>query len=87
LQEDPYVIKKVDNPTSLEDYKGYIPDLLEHISNIMGSKFTLRIVADGRYGAQNQLKPGEWNGMMGEVMSGVSIFTNIYLNIISITCI
>jgi hypothetical protein len=49
---------------------GYIPDLLEKISRHINKKFTLKIVGDGKYGAKAD---GVWNGMIGEVIRGVSM--------------
>ena len=70
FQEDPYVIPKVKDPKTLDDYEGYIPDLLERISRIINRKFTLQKVTDGKYGAKDT-STGQWNGMMGEVISEV----------------
>jgi Ligated ion channel L-glutamate- and glycine-binding site len=85
LQEAPYVIKKegVTNPTSHEDYDGFIPDLLSKISAHTGHKFTLKIVGDGKYGAKVD---GSWNGMIGEVIQGVGIlFPLISMNSITLS--
>jgi ABC-type amino acid transport substrate-binding protein len=67
IVEAPYVIPKHDNAKNLEDYKGYIPDLLEHIARLTNSKFTLKIVSDGKYGAKDN-NAAKWNGMIGEVI-------------------
>lgn len=61
---------RVSNPTKLEDYKGYIPDLLEKISQRIKRKFTLSIVGDKKYGAKTD--GNKWNGMIGEIIEGVS---------------
>jgi ABC-type amino acid transport substrate-binding protein len=70
ILEAPYVIKKpgVENPSKLEDYEGYIPDLLQKISAEIDRKFTLKVVGDGKYGAKDST--GRWNGMIGEVHDG-----------------
>jgi ABC-type amino acid transport substrate-binding protein len=67
ILEAPYVIPRHDKPTKLEDYKGYIPDLLEQISRIIKRKFSLKIVSDGKYGAKDN-SAGSYNGMIGEVI-------------------
>lgn len=46
-------------------------DLLNELSQAMGVAYTLKVVGDGQYGgwvSQN----GSINGMIGEVMRGVS---------------
>ena len=63
----------VENPSKLEDYEGYIPDLLANISGIINKKFTIRKVADGKYGAKSS--DGTWNGMIRELMDDVSDMT------------
>ena len=62
---------KKDNPTSNEDFEGYIPDLLEKLASQpdCDCNFTLKLVEDGKYGVQG--KDLRWSGMVGEVLSGV----------------
>ena len=62
-------------PTSNEDFRGYIPDLLEKLAEQPGCdcRFNLRLVADGKYGAWDD--ESGWNGMIGEVVSGVRVAT------------
>lgn len=51
-----------------------MPDLVEKLANLLEFRYEIRDVADGKYGAPNN-KTGRWNGMIGEVMSGVSLIS------------
>ncbi|XP_059506338.1 glutamate receptor ionotropic, kainate 1 isoform X2 [Stegostoma tigrinum] len=68
ILEDPYVMhKKSDKPLYGNDrFEGYCLDLLKELSNILGFTYEVRLVADGKYGAQNE--KSEWNGMVGELI-------------------
>jgi len=73
-QEPPYVKAEKSVPTSNSDFTGYIPDLLEKLANQTGCdcNFTLKLVADGKYGVEDRTT-SRWNGMIGEVLTGVCI--------------
>lgn len=75
MQENPYVMhRKSDKELSGNDrFEGYCLDLLKELSNILGFTYEVRLVADGKYGAQND--KGEWNGMVRELIDHVSQFT------------
>lgn len=47
-------------------------DLLTEIAKKMGFKYKVQLVKDGSYGRQDE--SGNWNGMIGEVVRGVSIW-------------
>ncbi|KAM9321279.1 glutamate receptor ionotropic, kainate 1 [Gastrophryne carolinensis] len=68
ILEDPYVMyRKSDKPLYGNDrFEGYCLDLLKELSNILGFTYEVRLVADGKYGAQND--KGEWNGMIRELI-------------------
>ncbi|KAM4699954.1 glutamate receptor ionotropic, kainate 1 isoform 1-T1 [Discoglossus pictus] len=68
ILEDPYVMyKKSDKPLTGNDrFEGYCLDLLKELSNILGFIYEVKLVADGKYGAQND--KGEWNGMVRELI-------------------
>ncbi|NWU46532.1 GRIK1 protein, partial [Dromas ardeola] len=68
ILEDPYVMyKKSDKPLYGNDrFEGYCLDLLKELSNILGFIYEVKLVADGKYGAQND--KGEWNGMVKELI-------------------
>lgn len=72
MQENPYVMhKKSDKELVGNDrFEGYCLDLLKELSNILGFTYEVRLVADGKYGAQND--KGEWNGMVRELIDHVS---------------
>uniref|UniRef100_A0A8C5GP09 Glutamate receptor n=1 Tax=Gouania willdenowi TaxID=441366 RepID=A0A8C5GP09_GOUWI len=72
IQENPYVmVKKSDKELVGNDrYEGYCLDLLKELSNILGFTYEVRLVADGKYGAQND--KGEWNGMVRELIDHVA---------------
>uniref|UniRef100_A0A4W3I6T3 Glutamate receptor n=1 Tax=Callorhinchus milii TaxID=7868 RepID=A0A4W3I6T3_CALMI len=72
ILEDPYVMyKKSDKPLYGNDrFEGYCLDLLKELSNILGFTYEVRLVADGKYGAQND--KGQWNGMVRELVDHIA---------------
>ncbi|XP_061608224.1 glutamate receptor ionotropic, kainate 1-like isoform X2 [Phyllopteryx taeniolatus] len=72
ILENPYVMyKKSDKELAGNDrFEGYCLDLLKELSNILGFTYEVRLVADGKYGAQND--KGEWNGMVRELIDHVA---------------
>uniref|UniRef100_A0A8C6SPS2 Glutamate receptor n=1 Tax=Neogobius melanostomus TaxID=47308 RepID=A0A8C6SPS2_9GOBI len=72
ILENPYVMhKKSDKELVGNDrFEGYCLDLLKELSNILGFTYEVRLVADGKYGAQND--KGEWNGMVRELVDHVA---------------
>jgi len=54
-------------------FQGYCPDLLklmrERFSHEFSFNYQLRLVGDGKYGAEGPDK--KWNGMIGELMRNV----------------
>uniref|UniRef100_A0A8K9UPI6 Glutamate receptor n=1 Tax=Oncorhynchus mykiss TaxID=8022 RepID=A0A8K9UPI6_ONCMY len=71
-KENPYVMyKKSDKPLYGNDrFEGYCLDLLKELSNILGFAYEVKLVSDGKYGAQND--KGEWNGMVRELIDHVA---------------
>uniref|UniRef100_A0A8D1GHL5 Glutamate receptor n=1 Tax=Sus scrofa TaxID=9823 RepID=A0A8D1GHL5_PIG len=67
-KEEPYVMyRKSDKPLYGNDrFEGYCLDLLKELSNIQGFIYDVKLVPDGKYGAQND--KGEWNGMVKELI-------------------
>ena len=47
-------------------------DLIQYIAEMQQFTYDLYLVPDGKFGSKN--KDGTWNGMIGEVLSGVSRF-------------
>lgn len=72
-QEEPYVMfKKSDKPLYGNDrFEGYCIDLLRELANILGFTYEVRLVEDGKYGAQDE-NTGQWNGIVKELMDHVS---------------
>uniref|UniRef100_A0A3P8WSL0 Glutamate receptor n=1 Tax=Cynoglossus semilaevis TaxID=244447 RepID=A0A3P8WSL0_CYNSE len=72
ILENPYVMyKKSDKELVGNDrFEGYCLDLLKELSNILGFTYEVRLVVDGKYGAQND--KGEWNGMVRELIDHVA---------------
>lgn len=54
-----------------ERYQGFCVDLLEEISGIVGFRYEIQIVPDGKYGAPDDNK--QWNGMVQELISKVNL--------------
>jgi len=51
-------------------YEGYCADLAKLLATKIGIDYELRLVADGKYGANEP--NGSWNGMVGELTRWVS---------------
>uniref|UniRef100_A0A4W6FQZ2 Glutamate receptor n=1 Tax=Lates calcarifer TaxID=8187 RepID=A0A4W6FQZ2_LATCA len=68
-KEEPYVMfKKSDKPLYGNDrFEGYCIDLLRELSAILGFRYEVRLVEDGKYGALDE-STGQWNGMVRELM-------------------
>ena len=54
-------------------FEGFTIDLAEELSKYLGFNYTIKLVDDGSYG--KEVSPGNWNGMLGEVLSGKADFT------------
>lgn len=61
-----------------ERYEGYCVDLAAEIAKHCGFKYQLKIVGDGKYGARDA-ETKIWNGMVGELVYGVSGFFGFFL--------
>lgn len=55
-----------------DKYEGYCVELAAEIAKHVGYQYKLKIVADGKYGAKDP-ETKMWNGMVGELVYGVSI--------------
>ena len=65
--------------TGNDRYEGFVFDIIDEISKMLGFHYIFNLVDDGRYGNRNQ-ETGEWNGMIRELLDGVYLFKiNIYL--------
>ena len=52
-----------------DKFVGFIPDLLDRLSERIGFDYEITLVRDGKFGAINP--DGTWNGMIGELIRGV----------------
>lgn len=50
-------------------YKGFIVDLMEKIAQELPIRYRFNLVEDHQYGSE--MKNGSWDGMVGEVLTGV----------------
>lgn len=48
---------------------GFAVDLIEEVAGMLDFKYEIYLVNDGKFGSR--LPNGEWNGMIGELLSGV----------------
>lgn len=62
----PYAIKEAGG-----NFSGYVPELMEKIAGLLEFQYEIKEVSDGKYGSPDN-ETGQWNGMIGEVMSGVA---------------
>nr|XP_027202439.1 glutamate receptor ionotropic, kainate 2-like isoform X2 [Dermatophagoides pteronyssinus] len=67
ILNDPYCMYTESSETKIgnERFEGYIIDLVEELSKILGFKYIFKLVDDGVYGTNEN---GEWNGLIGEVI-------------------
>ncbi|KFV75019.1 Glutamate receptor ionotropic, kainate 3, partial [Dryobates pubescens] len=66
--EEPFVMfRKSDTALFGNDrFEGYCIDLLKELAIILGFTYEIRLVEDGKYGAQDE--KGQWNGMIKELI-------------------
>ncbi|XP_070563524.1 glutamate receptor 3-like [Ptychodera flava] len=64
---EPFLMMAEGNVAGNGAFKGYIPDLLQEVSRVVPFEYTLKLVDDSRYGSLGY--DGEWNGMIGELLS------------------
>lgn len=72
--------KNADQFVDNERYEGYCVDLAAEIAKHCGFKYQLKIVGDGKYGARDA-ETKIWNGMVGELVYGVSVFSHVPKNV------
>lgn len=64
--------KNHDKLVGNDKYEGYCVELAAEIAKHVGYEYKLKIVSDGKYGARDP-ETKMWNGMVGELVYGVSI--------------
>lgn len=72
-QSEPYGMLK-DSPAKLEgndQFEGFGIELIEELGRKLGFSYTFRLQEDNKYGSLNPVTK-EWNGMLLEIMEGVS---------------
>lgn len=64
-------------------YKGFSIDVLDALAKILGFKYDMYQVGDGKYGTT--LANGSWNGMIGELIGKVGLALWVLFLLISIS--
>ena len=72
FQIEPYVMVRYPrvNRTQGARYEGYVPDLVEKLSKLVGFDYEIKLARDGKYG--HRRPDGSWDGMIGELLRSVS---------------
>ena len=74
LQTAPYLVEREPPPGKVyvgnDRYKGYCADLAKKIAHEIKIDYEIRSVKDESYGSRDE--NGTWNGMVGELIRGVS---------------
>lgn len=66
------MLKESANMTMGNDrYEGFGIDIIHEMSKILAFNYTFEVQADNVYGSLNE-KTGQWNGMLGRIIAGVS---------------
>ncbi|KAL1517035.1 hypothetical protein ABEB36_000854 [Hypothenemus hampei] len=72
IVEEPYITFRKEEPGELlmgnDRFEGYCKDLADLIAKKLNINYDLRIVKDGKYGAENHEVKGGWDGMVGELV-------------------
>ena len=70
ILSEPYTMYKENKEvlTGNDQFEGHNIDLIDAIAKILGFNYTIRLVEDGKYGSIDK-KSGQWNGMIGELLS------------------
>lgn len=75
-QEEPFVMVAENILGQPKRYKGFSIDVLDALAKILGFKYDIYQVGDGKYGSA--LSNGSWNGMIGELIGKVGVFLRFY---------
>lgn len=59
-------------------YKGFSIDVLDALAKILGFKYDIYQVGDGKYGSA--LPNGSWNGMIGELIGKVGALFSFFFS-------
>ncbi|XP_054152427.1 glutamate receptor ionotropic, kainate 2-like [Oppia nitens] len=79
----PYCMLRESSKTKYgnDRFEGYIVDLIDELSKLLGFKYKFKTVDDNKYGAKNET--GFWNGLIGEVLNGKADIAVVDLTITS----
>lgn len=65
--------------TGNERFEGFVVDVIDEVSKLLGFNYVLRLVADSNYGSYNPVTK-EWNGIIRELLDQVyCLIENKYL--------
>ena len=82
MQLEPYVMLR-SNDSSGPQFYGFIVDVLDRLSELVGFSYSLHLAPDGSFGFQQA--DGSWDGIIGQVIRKVKCVNNtIIYNSISI---
>ena len=60
-----------DTLTGNDRFEGFVVDVIDEVSKLLGFSYVLQIVSDNNYGSYN-VETGEWNGVIRALLDGVS---------------
>lgn len=85
LINEPYTMYKEasEKKEGNERYEGYCIDLVAEIAKILKFNYTFQLVKDGVHGIPIDAAKGQWNGLIGEIMSGAADIALVDLTITS----
>lgn len=58
--------------TGNDQFEGFGIDIIDELSKLYGFKYNFILQEDKNYGSRQDEETNSWNGMIGEVMAGVS---------------
>ena len=72
MKSNPYFMLKESDQILTENdrYEGFVFDIIDEISQMLGFRYIFKLVDDGNFGSRNK-ETGEWNGMIQELIDGV----------------
>ena len=73
LQEKPFCMYKRDHKVRAgnDRFEGFAVDLIAEVAKMLNFDYDIYLVHDGKFGSK--LADGNWNGMVGELLAGVSV--------------
>ena len=67
---NPDYVEGKEGQSENDRYIGYCVEVAQKLAEHIGYDYVIRVVGDGKYGSQEA--NGSWNGMIGELIRGVS---------------